>query len=564
LTSRSYDEITRKFRQIPHNLPTVRLPAENKNDKISAEINKVIQVKVSDISKELELEKNAEEKLKEKLMTMTHRTYLWLHLVLEEVCSSLEHTSKGIADIVDAIPESAEGAYEVLLNKNSKNPRKMRHARQILQLILAARRPLSLEELDVAFHIATEYPVSSYEELALDKQYLEDKIRNLCGLFIFIDHNRVYLIHQTAKEFLVAKGSFSEAAYTWKHSFEESTSEMIMTKACIHYLFLKDFDDTDAAEDEDPYDKFIYDRRGPKYNFMDYAATTWVSHFRNAKVDDNDPLLNSSLILCNRESERTQIWLKRFRGAIDLRLQRAVKLWLSPIGKRQGPANLHIAAFIGHEAVVKLLLRTEKMDINLKDNNGLTPLHWAAAFEQKEVVKLLLKNAEIDVNLKDSQGRTALHLAVATDDRETVKLLLDRGKIDVNLKGNSDKTARHFVVFTQESMLGNGNFRKIDMNFQNKIGKMALHWAVLRGKTEILKLLLDSGKIDVNFQNKRGETKLQWAALRGKTQILKLLLDKGKADVNLKDDEGYTALQWAARKNKREAVKLLEFSSLFQ
>lgn len=162
VTSRSYDEITRKFRQIPENLPTVRLPAENKNDKISTEINKVIQVKVSDISKELELEKNAEEKLKEKLMTMTNRTYLWLQLVLEEVCSSLEHTSKGIADIVDAIPESVEGAYEVLLNKNSKNPRKMRHARQILHLILAARRPLSLEELDVAFHIATEYPVSSY------------------------------------------------------------------------------------------------------------------------------------------------------------------------------------------------------------------------------------------------------------------------------------------------------------------------------------------------------------------------------------------------------------------
>lgn len=196
---------------------------------------------------------------------------------------------------------------------------------------------------------------------------------------------------------------------------------MIMTKACIHYLFLKDFGDTDAVEDEDQYDKFIYDRRGPKYNFMDYAATTWVSHFRNAKVDENDPLLNSSLILCNRESERTQVWLNSFPELVGI------------ADDCRKSTNLHIAAAIGHEAVVKLLLRTEQMDVNSKCHNGSTPLHWAAAFGQNEVVKVLLENVEVEVNLEDRGRFRALHLAVLMNHRETVKLLLDSGKIDVNL-----------------------------------------------------------------------------------------------------------------------------------
>lgn len=43
----------------------------------------------------------------------------------------------------------------------------------------------------------------------------------------------------------------------------------------------------------------------------------------------------------------------------------------------------------------------------------------------------------------------------------------------------------------------------------------------------------------------------------GKTEMMKLLLDSGKIDGNLKDFKGYTALQWAARINREGVVKLL-------
>ncbi len=42
-----------------------------------------------------------------------------------------------------------------------------------------------------------------------------------------------------------------------------------------------------------------------------------------------------------------------------------------------------------HEAVVKLLLETGKVDIDAKDKSGRTPLSWAAEKGHVAVVKLL-------------------------------------------------------------------------------------------------------------------------------------------------------------------------------
>jgi ankyrin repeat protein len=47
------------------------------------------------------------------------------------------------------------------------------------------------------------------------------------------------------------------------------------------------------------------------------------------------------------------------------------------------------AAENGYEAVVKLLLETGKVDVNLKDSSRRTPLSWAAENGHEAVVKLL-------------------------------------------------------------------------------------------------------------------------------------------------------------------------------
>jgi ankyrin repeat protein len=82
------------------------------------------------------------------------------------------------------------------------------------------------------------------------------------------------------------------------------------------------------------------------------------------------------------------------------------------------------ASLAGHEAVVKLLLAVEVIDVNTSDHLGRTPLSWAAMNGHDSIVALLLATGKADIDLKDSDGRMAVDLAT----NETVAKLLQQYK----------------------------------------------------------------------------------------------------------------------------------------
>jgi hypothetical protein len=105
------------------------------------------------------------------------------------------------------------------------------------------------------------------------------------------------------------------------------------------------------------------------------------------------------------------------------------------LGSQYGQTPLLWAAEQGHKAVVKLLLETGKVDIDVKDSSGWTPLLWAAEQGHEAVVKLLLEIGKVDVNSKDSRyGQTPLLWAAQNGHEAVVKLLLETGKFDVDVK----------------------------------------------------------------------------------------------------------------------------------
>jgi ankyrin repeat protein len=79
---------------------------------------------------------------------------------------------------------------------------------------------------------------------------------------------------------------------------------------------------------------------------------------------------------------------------------------------RGASAPLALAAELGHEAVVKLLLATDGVDPDSKDYyDNRTPLSWAAEGAHEAVVKLLLATDSVDPDSKDYDGRTPLSWA---------------------------------------------------------------------------------------------------------------------------------------------------------
>uniref|UniRef100_A0A8C0B4X3 Acyl-CoA-binding domain-containing protein 6 n=1 Tax=Buteo japonicus TaxID=224669 RepID=A0A8C0B4X3_9AVES len=71
-------------------------------------------------------------------------------------------------------------------------------------------------------------------------------------------------------------------------------------------------------------------------------------------------------------------------------------------------------------------IQSEKVDVNVTDEEGRALLHWACDRGHKELVSVLLQHAA-DVNSQDGEGQTALHYAAACEFLDIVELLLKSG-----------------------------------------------------------------------------------------------------------------------------------------
>ena len=88
------------------------------------------------------------------LKAMNNRTYLWLFLTIDIITGSRSKYSKvsDIDSLLSNLPLKVSDAYERILSRSSDNIR----ARVLLQLIVAATRPLSLQEVNIALTLATQ------------------------------------------------------------------------------------------------------------------------------------------------------------------------------------------------------------------------------------------------------------------------------------------------------------------------------------------------------------------------------------------------------------------------
>jgi hypothetical protein len=65
----------------------------------------------------------------------------------------------------------------------------------------------------VAFEIATGDICTSYSELDLQPEdVFKSSLREICGLFVTIYDSQVYLIYQTAREFLLTNPDFHKVS----------------------------------------------------------------------------------------------------------------------------------------------------------------------------------------------------------------------------------------------------------------------------------------------------------------------------------------------------------------
>jgi hypothetical protein len=464
VTSCPYHNIERRFAELTSNMPTIRLAGEEETESISKEINLVISASVQKLGIELKLDNSVQSSLEKALLKIEYRTYLWLKLIFEVISQRLGVTEGKLLETIGTIPNTVGEAYEAILERSTDKLQ----TRELLHIVVGAVRPLTLREMNVA--LSMEEISRSYEDLDLEsEESFRTTVRNLCGLFVSVIDSKVYLIHQTAKEFLVCKNdtiqpaSLGDSSFRfWKHSLERRESNLVLADICISYLLFDVFEShpliTDSKAGEEYSEKtFQYTK---KHDFLDYAAKHWASHFRSAKIKEAK-LLKSVLDVCNPQSKRFLTWFQVFWITIN------------PYSRPpQDLTDLTVGSFFGLGVVFQQLLEA-KADVKAKNNSEQTALHWAARNGHEAVVRLLLE-AKADVEAKDNDRQTALHCAAIGGEMAVVRLLLEA---------------------------------KADVESKDKYGKTALHWAAKKEQEAVVRLLLEA-KADVEAKDNDGHTVL--------------------------------------------------------
>ncbi|KAM0130848.1 hypothetical protein ACHAO1_007629 [Botrytis cinerea] len=532
LTSRPYWDIEFKFQELINKIPGIRLEGEKHSDKIRPEIDRVIKAQVEQMSTaKIIASITARDLLLEGLSKVNNRTYLWLHLILESIKSEPRIDVKTVKTLLSELPGTIQEAYENIL-KRSKKPG---DARRLLHIIVGATRPLSLREVGVALYITDE--TRNHEELEIQEdEQLTITIRNLCGLFVSIIDKKVFLIHQTAKEYLVLNSNISNSiSGSWKHSLEPKISNFILTECCLWYLSFEEFEKLSPSEDMSQIDQYCTEN-----HFLDYSANNWFVHFRKAE-DINQNEKGLGLITCEVSSNRFLLWFSIYWKQNRYGSRPKLKQDLFP------------TAYFGLDSLVSILLE-KSMDVDSRDSTDRTPLLWSAERDNEAVVKLLLE-AKADVNAQGGDYGNALQAASYKGHEAVVKLLLE-AKADVNAQGGDFGNALQAASYEgHEAVVKLLLEAKADVHAQGGIYGNALQAASYKGNEAVVKLLLEA-KADVNVQGGHYGNALQAASVRGHEAVVKLLLE-AKADVNAQGGYFGNSLQAASVRGNEAVVKLL-------
>ncbi|KAF7547245.1 hypothetical protein G7Z17_g7857 [Cylindrodendrum hubeiense] len=264
ITSRPYDDLEASFGKFSGAAAYLRFDGDEKSEQISQEINLVIDARMHDIAGSFPNEdRNI---IRASLKGMGHRTYLWLHLTFDIIeqspCEYGRRTD--IEALLSELPSRISEAYEKILGR-SKN---QTQTEMILRIILAAGRPLNLDEANIALTLALQKPQfashAALESQLWPRDSFRSVVKNLCGLFVNVYDSKLSLIHQTAREFLINP----ERQGKWQGRLNMSKSHSTMSQAGLHYLLLPDL----ATLIQNP-------PGGQERSFLSYAAAHWPLHY---------------------------------------------------------------------------------------------------------------------------------------------------------------------------------------------------------------------------------------------------------------------------------------------
>lgn len=217
VSGRRYDDIVDEFRQLQRlaRHSYICLDGNDHAEKISKDIDVYLEHRLESIL--ASRPQSSRERIFARIRQGPQKTYLWLYLTLDWL-SQMDKMRFPIARMeaeLNKLPIKVSEYYDRILQRISA----IDAALKILKFVLAAERPLTLDEINDAHAIACLRPNDDLAQ-AQDEMFLKTRIRDevegACGLFVQIYGNEVHLLHQTAREFLTTRSQSMDVEDSWQ------------------------------------------------------------------------------------------------------------------------------------------------------------------------------------------------------------------------------------------------------------------------------------------------------------------------------------------------------------
>ncbi|RBR10782.1 uncharacterized protein FIESC28_09313 [Fusarium coffeatum] len=234
----------------------------------------------------------------------------------------------------------------------------------------------------------------------------------------------------------------------------------------------------------------------------------------------------------------------------------------------QGQTVLSVAAGNGDTSMVSFLLHNgANSNPKQKEGNRKTALAFAAQNGHEEVVRLLVSTEGVVIDTKDNMGRSPLIHAASLGHEGIARLLLDRGA-NPELRDTyryGGYPLHHATIGGHMGVVMLLLQRDVDPDQVDRDGRTPFSYAAQLGHIEIAKLLLASAKVDPDSkcsnEYDEGRTPLSYAAEGGDESIVEFLLDTCGVDPDSKATgraaAGWTPLMYAASTQRVAIVNIL-------
>ncbi|MCJ1354068.1 MAG: hypothetical protein MMC33_004055 [Icmadophila ericetorum] len=490
--------------------------------------------------------------------------FLWVVFQLNTILD--QDTDAAILRALEDLLQDLSETFDRILHKGcSPKDARSNIRTRILELVTAAQRPLSLDELCVAINVKIGETTWNAGELINDMA----KTLAFCGSLLIIDeeHLTVRFAHHSIRQHIHSKNTNSDANGYYTNLKQ---ADLSLGETCVTYLNLDIFQTQLTRKAPPPPQKINYSPLVLKSSLptdsiasrlaLKYLKTRGVSGYdmthqpeeRKEQTEHQAQKAHSFIpyaqefwlfhtkFLNWNQSGVQQLWRRLLNGAVQsMSLPWAPEAWID-----LGDSFVEWIVEAEHGPVLNLVVKKFEQtgrDSDADDGLGIpimglsTPERYDKMFSS---IKKSLNERGQELDVEGIYAGGVVHMALTKGDADFATFLLR----------NTSSKGREAIV---QLLLEKG----ADINAQGGFYDNALCTASSEGHEAIVRLLLEKG-VDINSNGYFYGSALHAASYFGRTAVVKLLLKNG-ADINARGEYG-TAMEAAKMCGHNGAVRLLK------